>query len=370
MQHWSKNKFGMVHRTCLRNISREPGRIRRNGWSIVIHFFIILALLSSAASGFGESLTPEEYDQLKANIRERLDDLNYYHSIASFINLNLYPDISSSQYDIDNTGSSSINMLKLPFEYDTGLETLDWTLFIEADVSFMKAYSSYENLESLLGRLDIGEDPDTLEKTEAEMEWTGYSGLIGMGIKIPISDEWSFRPSIDIAWSRFENKTEFSGPGGPEYQGLLDGLATNWVLDTLTYVGSLRIDYEKELKKTIVHLTGKYSHMYTDFRHDDDVLDDFKVTNDIFTGQIDLKGPFGLAFKGNDLGWNLFFAHHRFEGEIGSLVGAVDYYNENGFFIRTDFAKKIIVFSRLKFGLSYVWGDDIEGYKFRLSFGF
>ena len=345
----------------------------KNRWVFLLIYhqnLVLLFCLCLLPYAFGQSLAPEELDHLKADIRERLDDLNYYHTVASFVNLNLYPDISSSNYDIDNIGGSSISMIKFPFTYDVGPKDLDWVPFLEGAFSYMKAYSSYDNLENILGRFDTSGDQKSLKETEADMEWTGYSALIGIGIKVPISEAWSFRPSIDIAWSRFENDTEFRGPGGSGYQELLDGLATNWVLDTVTYVGSLRFDYEKKLEKTVFHFTGKHSYMYTDFRHDDDILNDYNVTNNIFTGQIDLKGPFGLSFKGNELSWDLFFAHYRFEGEVGSLVGAVDYYNENGFFIQTDFAKELLYTNGLKLGLSYVWGDDIEGYNFRLGFTF
>jgi hypothetical protein len=331
---------------------------------------ILLCCLCFLSNVLAQDLTPEEISQLKAKIRERLDDLNYYHTVASFVNLNLYPDISSSKYDIDNVGGSSISMIKLPITYDLGPEGWEWKPFIEGNLSYMKAYSSYDNLESLLGRFDTGENPNNLDDTEADMEWTGYSALIGIGVKIPITQTWSFSPSMDLAWSRFENDTEFSGPGGADYQELLDGLATNWTLDTLTYVGSLRFDYEKELDEIVLHLIGKYSHMYTDFRHDDDILNDFNVSNDILTGQIDLRGPLGYSFKDNDLGWDLFLAYHHFTGEVGSLVGAVDYYNEIGVFIRTDFAREVLYTNSLKLGTSYVHGDDIEGYTFRLSFGF
>jgi hypothetical protein len=307
---------------------------------------------------------------LRANIYERLDDLNYYHSVASFVNLNLYPDISSSQYDIDDAGDSTITMIKFPFEFGVGPEDWKWKPFVEGNLSYFEADSNYDNLESLLGRFDTGENPVTLDETEADMEWIGYSGLIGIGVKIPLSKAWRFSPSADVAWSRFDNDTEFSGPGGADYQELLDGLATNWTLDTITYVGSLRFDYEREMQNIIFHFIGKYSHMYTDFRHDDDILNDFNVTNDILTAQIDLSGQFGISFKGNDLGWDLFAAHHRFEGEIGSLVGVVDFYNESGFFIRTDFAEEILYINSFKLGFSYVFGDDVEGYTFRLSFSF
>ena len=65
-------------------------------------------------------------------------------------------------------------------------------------------------------------------------------------------------------------------------------------------------------------------------------------SNNILTGQIELSGRLGYSFKGNDLGWDLFLAHHRFTGEVGSLVGVVEYYNDVGVFIRTDFAKEIL----------------------------
>ena len=331
---------------------------------------VLTILVSISSTAHGQDLSQEELDQLRAAIRERLDELNYYNTVASFVNLNLYPDISSSRYDIDNTGGSTIHMIKFPYTYYLGPEDWKWKPFIEGNLSYLVANSTYDDLESLLGRFDTGENPVTLDQTKADTEWTGYSALIGLGVKIPIDQAWSFSPSVDVAWSRFENDTEFSGPGGPDYQELLDGLATNWTLDTLTYVGSLRIDYEKELDEILIHLIGKYSHMYTDFRHDDDVLDDFNFRNDIITGQIEISGSFGYSFKGNDLGWDLFFAHHRFSGEVGSLAGAVDYYNEAGAFIRADFAKEILFTNSLKLGASYVRGDDIEGYTFRLSFGF
>jgi len=360
----------MDQKTHLAQVHSERRRNRLGCGLTLIHCLVMMLWFFSATSGFGQNLTPEEIDPLKAEIRERLDELHYYHIVASFINLNLYQDISSSRYDIDNVGGSSLQMIKIPFAFDAGPKRFSWIPFVEGNISYMKAYSQFDSLESLLGPIAPSGYQEPFDETDADMEWTGYSALIGIGLKVPISDIWSLRPSIDVAWSRFENKTEFFGPGESYYQELLDGLATNWILDTITYVGSLRFDYEKKLEKSVFHFTGKYSYMYTDFYHDDEILNDFHVTNNIFTGQIDMKGPFGLTFKGNELGWNIFFAHYRFEGEVGSLVGVVDYYNENGFFLQTDFAKELLFANGLKLGFAYIWGDDIEGYTFRLNFIF
>jgi len=332
--------LGRYEKTHLKQPIR--GRNRPGCWLPLIYGLVLMIWFFPTTPGFGQNLTPGEIDELKELIGDRLDDLNFFNSVASFVNLNLYPDISSSNYDINNLGGTSISMIKFPFTYDIGPERFEWVPFIEGNFSYMKANSYFDSLESLFGPYAPGGDQEPYSETNADIEWTGYSALIGIGLKVPLSDTWSFAPSIDVAWSRFENETEFSGPGESEFQELLDGLATNWVLDAISYVGSLRFDYEKELDKTVFKVTWKYSYMYTEFRHDDDILNDFNVTNDIFTLQIDLKGPFGLAFKGNDLGWDLFFGHYRFEGEVGSLAGAVDYYNENGFFIKTDFAKEVL----------------------------
>lgn len=144
----------------------------KNRWVFLLIYhqnLVLLFCLCLLPSAFGQ-LTPGEIDQLKVEIRERLDDLNYYHSVASFVNLNLYTDISSSNFDIDNVGGSHINMIKIPFTYDIGPEHPDWAPFIEGNFSYMKAYSHIDSLESLLGPIPLGGGQEPYDETDADLE--------------------------------------------------------------------------------------------------------------------------------------------------------------------------------------------------------
>ncbi len=305
----------------------------------------------------------DQIDRLRIAARQKLQELQYYDFVADFVNINIYPDIGSSVYDIDDYGESSIAMLKIPISHDFDIGK-EWSLFAEFNLGL---FSSTAHIDSLQDRLGF---EGVLPDAEVSSDWKGVSILIGGGINIPISDRWTFKPSVDVAFSYFENESDFSGPGSDVFYQILNGIATDWEVDTYTYIGSLQVDYEREIVGMELTLIGKISYLFTQFDHHDEILNDFDSEDTILSSRLDLEDSFGFDLFGWEMGWKTFIGHYRFDLTDSKLMGVVKYYNEVGGYLTTTPDKPILGASSARLGISYIFGEDITGYSIGIGVDF
>ena len=322
---------------------------------IILHCNPLYALTSAPSQ--------DQIDRLRVAARQKLQDLQYYDFVADFVNINLYPDIGSSVYDISDYGDSSINILKIPFSHEFDSE-MKWTPFVEFNLGLFRSNSYIADLQNRF------EFDAILEDSEVTSDWKGISLLIGGGASTQISDHWSFKPSVDFAWSYFENESEFSGPGRDVFFKILNGLATDWEVNTYTYIASLQADYEREVAGMTIQLIEKFSYLYTQFDHHDEILNDFNSKDTIWASRIDVEDSFEVHLWGWELGWSLFAGHYRFDLSDSELMGLIKYYNEVGGYLITAPGKKILGVSRVRLGTSYIFGNNISGYSIGLGFDF
>lgn len=331
-----------------------------------IGFFLLfcIAFFSPSSTSAQIPLPPQDQiDRLRAAARLKLQELQYYDFVADFVNINLYPDIGSSSYDISDYGDSSISMVKIPFSHDFDIDKA-WTPFAEFNLGLFGSTSHVENLQ------DRFEFAQSFPEAEVTSDWKGVSLLAGGGVSFPISDHWFIKPSADLAFSYFENESEFSGPGSELFFKILNGLATDWEVNTYTYIVSLQADYEREVAGVNLKLIEKLSFLHTQFDHHDEILNDFYSSDTILSSRVDLEDNFGIDLWGWELGWNFFAGHYRFDLSDSKLMGVVKYYNEVGAYLTTGPGNPVFGVSRARFGMSYIFGSNITGFSIRLGFDF
>jgi hypothetical protein len=308
-------------------------------------------------------IPPEDVDRLRAAARQQLQEMQYYDFVADFVSMNVNSDIGSSHYEISGAGDSTMDKFQIPFTIDIDMGG-DWKPFAAFNIGLFKSVSHVENLQ------DAFEFDVVIPETNLVSQWQGISLFVGGGVSIPISEHWSFKPTIGFAWSYFENESEYSGPGAESLYRILNGLATDWEVDTYTSVTTLQVDYERDFDGLKLHLIEKIGWYYTRFDHHDQYLNDFTVEDALFTSRLDVENLFGLDVFDWELGWTTFVAHHRLDLGDSESTGAVKYYNEVGGYFMTVMDKKILGVTRLRFGASYVFGPNIRGASFGLGFDF
>ncbi len=334
----------------------------RQSCSRLFLLLVLITLWPFPLNAQGSS-SQDQIDRLRTAARQKLQDLQYYDFVADFVNMNLYPDIGSSSYDISDYGDTSINMLKIPYSHDFDIEK-KWMLFTEFSLGLFKSSS---HVDSLKDRLKFDE---ILPDAEVESDWKGVSLLMGGGVSYPVSDHWVVKPSVDFALSYFENESEFSGPGSDIFYKILNGLATDWEVTTYTYITSLQADYEREFAGVQLTFIEKLSYLYTQFDHHDEILNDFHSKDTILSSRVDLEDNFADKLWGWQLGWNVYAGHYRFDLTDSKLMGVVRYYNEVGGSILTSPTEPILGVSSARLGLSYIFGSNISGFSIRVGFDF
>ncbi len=331
-----------------------------------LNLLLVFCFLLFLCQPLAAQITPpseEQIERFRKLARQKLQELQYYDFVADFVNINLYPDIGSSVYDISDYGDSSITMIKIPFSHDFDMGK-GWTPFIQCNLGLFDSTATMEDLNDRLGF------DKSLQDAEVTSNWMGISLLVGGGVSIPITENLKISPSVDFAYSYFENESEFSGPGGDILYKILNGLATDWEVSTYTYIGSLQLDYQKEIYGMQLKLIEKFSYIYTQFDHEDEFLNDFHSKDSIFATRLDLEDQFKADLWGWGLGWSLFLGHYRFDLTDSKLLGVVDYYNEVGGYIVTLPEKPLLGVTGLRLGASYIFGNNITGYSIRLGFDF
>lgn len=182
--------------------------------------------------------------------------------------------------------------------------------------------------------------PLTLMDTEGAKS---YSGSFGIGLKIPVTTEWSLTPgvragavgSIDL------------GAAGAIYSGTV---TSNYNLavdkNTTVSIGNMAGIY-----KTLSLTTGDYTI-------------DYDLTNTLVRNGVTVTTDLGLELFGNKLLTSAFVADTRFFGD--ALY--IDNYQEVGIFFSTAEKFGILMDNPLSIGVTYTHGKDFNG--FSANFGF
>ncbi len=153
--------------------------------------FCFLLFLCQPLAAQVTSPSEEQIERFRKLARQKLQELQYYDFVADFVNINLYPDIGSSVYDISDYGDSSITMINIPFSHDFDMGK-GCAPFIQCNYGLFDSTATMEDLNDRQGFDKI------LQDAEATSDWMGISLLVGGGVNIPITESLTISPSVDF----------------------------------------------------------------------------------------------------------------------------------------------------------------------------
>ena len=139
-----------------------------------------------------------------ASLAQELDNRELGAGYAQLLGFASEPEISASIVDVESS---------VPSVYDTELKGTRLPLHkeFEIDDSDLRWYAQgslgYLKLDESARFDDIAED-----RVWLDAEWTAYTGLIELGLIMPLGAGFSLAPGLSAGLSRLENELEISDP--------------------------------------------------------------------------------------------------------------------------------------------------------------
>lgn len=277
---------GMVSETGIDPLSGNPNSL--------------MALMAAADFGVGSSLGPQPRYRRKRS-GEGATDPRLMSVQGRF-----------GRYEIDGFNQ---NVVQLPLGYKIPLADPRWTLIIDAPVTYIDTEGG-----------DI------------------FNGSAGVGLKIPVLDNWSVTPIARIGAVGSEDLGSFSG-----------AYSLSLVSDLILDLGQLEL---------VIGNSATFLQTLSVGGGDADF--DYDLTNTVFRNGIGIQGPLeGMTLFGESMTWELAAINTQFTGDDTYISN----YTELHATVGTPIEDRTVVWDSLRFGLSYTFGDkDYDG--LRLSFGY
>jgi Solitary outer membrane autotransporter beta-barrel domain len=315
------------------------------GKAILAAIAICFASVTAHAQS-GPQLPPELGSQVNRIIDQVVNSVLIFTSQASASSGNLTFD-GNGEPDID------VEILRFPVEYDFAAgEAIN--PFLEGGLGFLHLVERIPPIEG------PGQNDFSTVRT-----WT--AGL-GGGVKFSPADKFEITPSFSATYANIRNRYDYNNEIS---QVLLEPFGKqlfNWRVETITYTPTLKIGYEIPLGRQALLLRSRYSHLFNDTISTDSPTIDVSSDTGLWQNVIGLEIPLGLCADGETSEFAIrgLFTRNEIYGSARQGLGLNHFY-EATVDLLADVKESLGVVSEVRFGGSYIWGDDLTGW--RLSFG-
>lgn len=326
----------------------------------------LLALIATPLCGQAMAeLTPAEIEYVRELYRDQTrHDLGFVKMLAGLTNMVLSPDLSSAFFKIEDEGDGpgvKLSTTKVPIYHTFKSKEHDWSVFAGVVLSYLRAS---EDIDTPV------EFDDNIERLAANSSWKGYSGNAEAGFNYPLGLGFTLSPSVGFGVAQLRSSADYLNAFGNKDLGpIINGVTTNFYVDTLNYTASLAMSYENTLGPVALLAKVKYSYVYTDAYDSTDDVQMFHESTNLVNGRLELQGPTGLAPWGLPLGWEVFTAQTWFPDLDKDALGFT-YYCELGAALAVDIARAGLPIGALKLGGSALAGDNITGWSVILGYSF
>jgi len=324
---------------------------------LIKNTLISSAILMCCYSSSAFSITPEELeklrDELKADVSHSQVGSAYGH-IISFVS---EPDIAASNLDIDDgDDKSTLDILKIPLQYKLDTGTDAYALTLRANLN----YASYK-------------EDDVLPVPEGEQidsEWEAYSGSIGTAVEIPLAAGFSFAPAIDVGIARFENKAKYKGNvSNAIIKPIVKDILLDWDTNAGFVSAVLGLNYKYIFKQYDLDIRSRYSHTYIDSFSESKDFVGFTDNTDTVTVNADFTHPLDMTVGGYPLSGVAHLDYTKFIGPNRDIMG-FSALSGIGYSIRADVSKREWHVESLQLGAKYLTGNNVRGWSIVLGYQF
>lgn len=277
------------------------------------------------------------------------------------INATLSPDISAAFYRIDRGNSDLVmSTSKIPLEHQFELPGRDW----RPVARFTIGYLSGEDQPP--GALIID---DQTGRLEADVDWTGFSGFLEGGARVPLGRGFRLEPFLGVGLAHLKNSTTYNNAISRQAAPLLDGLLFNWDVTTLIAGAALGAAWQGRLGPVGVEAAGRVSYDYLETLDSTDSLQEFHDWVTTVDLRLTLSGPLGVKLWGHPLGWQAMQDYTHLPGSQGDGLG-IDYYLETGAALTLDIKEMDLLVRSLRLGASVIYGRDVGGWSVLFGYSF
>ncbi len=311
----------------------------------------LLACLLAAVLPFGtaqsQNLTPEQQDIVNGVIGQAVNAITVFSS---------QPTVSTGSFKIDRTAEpdAHFDVIRFPFSIDLA-EPAEFTPFVDGGVGMFKAIEHFPALEG------GGEDDfSAIETTSAGLgggfRWTPNEGVI-------------VTPEFSAYYSHTSNHYDYNNQFSQEVYLPLGKEIFGWEVDTITYVPTIRIDYNPKVAFLTVNLWSKYSYLYNDSISTDSSTIDISSDSGLWQNSIGETIPLDASIRENPLFVHWAFTRTDIYGD-GKVDLEFDNFYEASVELFADVADRLGPLRRLGLVLGHTFGHDLSGWRIGGTYDF
>lgn len=316
------------------------------GWLLAMAPFSVLA-----QSGLDEIIDQVRQQAIRQAGPDRLGA-----GYAAMMNFATTPDISAATYYIDSASANdpTLNVYKIPLQHEFALEGRDWKPFVQAT----------------FGYLDYETKFDFLAGESVKADWKSYGGSLGLGVKVPLEQGFTFVPALDLGLMHLESSADYRGPVAEAIlKPALQGAVFDWDANAYLVGATVGLDYNQSFDSWTVEGRTRLTYNYINTYDSSSDLVEFDAGTTTFTLQIDAVKPIDAQIGGYPLALVGHFGNTTFIGNNRDALG-FDYFFEAGLALETDISKNDWPVKKLRLGAMGIFGADVTGWSVIFGYRF
>lgn len=265
----------------------------------------LLALLTLAPDSFAQSLEEEIRDE----IRDQVSRGGFAQAVQSLTGFAALPGVSAANFTVggnETTSDADIDKYNLPLSRQ----------FSEIGVAGGDLYA-----ELTLAYLNFDQSGELARGVRQQLDINSLSAIGGLGLGFALGPWTTLRPIALFGYSHIEDSGGFSGSDSALLNSVLDGILTDFILDSALFGGALEVEHRRPLGENLNFFgRARYNQLFVDtFEASDPSLEassDFGV----FTAHLEVNGPTGATVGGRQLRWIGYVANSSFTESAGTGI--------------------------------------------------
>jgi hypothetical protein len=245
------------------------------------------------------------------------------------------------------------NTIRAPFEVGLGEKTDRWNPYIYGSGALLHVSSGTAKPPDA-----TGEDDFSTSKL--------FALATGFGTYLRVSDDFRLAASAALTFSHLNNRYDFNNSYSQRVLEPDSSLYYNFDLNLFTYAPTMRAIYESRWGERTVNYTLGYSQLFNNSLSSSSPAVSINSASGILWNRFAVTEPTGLSIANNPSSVRPFFQWSNINGKAASGLALSNIF-EVGADLVVDFKEKLLYFSQMYWGGSYVTGDNFEGY--HLGFG-
>jgi hypothetical protein len=259
-------------------------------------------------------------------------------------------------FDGNDSPDVEVEIIRVPLEYEFA-EGEAVNPFIEGGLGFLHLVEQIPPAEG------TGENDFSRVRT-----WTA---ALGGGVKFLPAEKLEIIPSFSATYANIRNRYDYNNAFSQIFLEPFGKQLFNWRVETMTYTPSIKVGYEVPVGRQSIILRSRYSHLFNDSISTDSPTIDVSSDTGLWQNVIGFQAPLGLCADGESSEFSIrgLFTRNEIYGSARRGLG-FDHFYEATVDLLADVKQSVGLVEEVRFGGSYIFGDDLTGWRFSFGWSF